>query len=134
MDNSNISYIFAQKYISVSFPTLKTKYKNEIDLIDKILRVYSISQDVPLRNFERLILVYYIRSGYSKETKEYIKEDTGKKEGDIRVADVHLREKGYLMPSEKNLRMSKLSPDMESIRTSFIKNKKQIYVLAFQKH
>jgi hypothetical protein len=117
----------------VSFPTLKTKYKNEIDLIDKILRVYSISQEVPLRNFERLILVYYIRSGYSKDTKEYIKEDTGKKDGDIRVADVHLREKGYLMSSEKNLRMSKLSPDMESIRDSFIKNKKQIYVLAFQK-
>jgi hypothetical protein len=117
----------------VSFPTLKTKYKNEIDLIDKILRVYSISQEVSLRNFERLILVYYIRSGYSKETKEFIKEDTGKKDGDIRVADVHLREKGYLMSSEKNLRMSKLSPDMESVRTSFIKNKKQIYVLAFQK-
>lgn len=117
----------------MSFPTLKTKYKNEIDLIDKILRVYSISQEVSLRNFERLILVYYIRSGYSKETKEFIKEDTGKKDGDIRVADVHLREKGYLMSSEKNLRMSKLSPDMESIRTSFIKNKKQIYVLAFQK-
>ena len=117
----------------MSFPTLNTKYKNEIDLIDKILRVYSISQEVSLRNFERLILVYYIRSGYSKETKEFIKEDTGKKDGDIRVADVHLREKGYLMSSEKNLRMSKLSPDMESIRTSFIKNKKQIYVLAFQK-
>ncbi len=117
----------------MSFPTLKTKYKNEIDLIDKILRVYSISQEVSLRNFERLILVYYIRSGYSKETKEFIKEDTGKKDGDIRVADVHLREKGYLMSSEKNLRMSKLSPDMESVRTSFIKNKKQIYVLAFQK-
>ncbi len=117
----------------MSFPTLKTKYKNEIDLIDKILCVYSISQKVSLRNFERLILVYYIRSGYSKETKEFIKEDTGKKDGDIRVADVHLREKGYLMSSEKNLRMSKLSPDMESIRTSFIKNKKQVYVLAFQK-
>lgn len=117
----------------MSFPTLKTKYRNEIDLIDKILRVYSISQEVSLRNFERLILVYYIRNGYSKETKEFIKEDTGKKDGDIRVADVHLREKGYLLSSEKNLRMSKLSPDMESIRSSFIANKKQIYVLAFQK-
>lgn len=117
----------------MSFPTLKTKYKNEIDLIDKILRVYSISQEVSLRNFERLILVYYIRSGYSKDTKEFIKEDTGKKDGDIRVADVHLREKGYLRSSEKNLRMSKLSPDMESVRESFIKNKKQIYVLAFKK-
>lgn len=117
----------------MSFPTLRSKYRNEIDLIDKILKVYSISQDNPLRNFERLILIYYIRSGYSKETKEFIKEDTGKKDGDIRVADVHLRDKGYIVTSDNNMRMSKLSKDMESVRDSFIKNKKEIYVLAFKK-
>jgi len=117
----------------VNFPTLKNRYKNEIDLIDKILRVYSISQEKPLRNFERLILIYYIRNGYSKETKEFIKEDTGKKDGDIRVADVHLREKGYLLTSDKNMRMSKLSADMNSIRDSFIVNKKELYVLIFKK-
>jgi hypothetical protein len=117
----------------VSFPTLRNRYKNEIDLIDKILKVYSITQDRPLRNFERLILIYYIRSGYNKETKEFIKEDTGKKDGDIRVADVHLREKGYLSKHPKNLRLSNLSPDMNSIRESFIINKKEMYVLLFQK-
>ena len=117
----------------MNFPTLKNRYKNEIDLIDKILRVYSISQDKPLRNFERLILIYYIRNGYNKETKEFIQEDTGKKDGDIRVADVHLREKGYLMNHPNNLRMSILSPDMESIRKSFVLNKKEVYVLVFQK-
>ena len=118
----------------MNFPTLKNNYKNEIDLIDKILRVYSISQDKPLRNFERLMLIYYIRNGYRKETKEFIKEDTGKKDGDIRVADVHLRDKGYLMNHPKNLRMSILSPDMESIRSSFVLNKKEVYVLLFQKY
>ena len=117
----------------MNFPTLRNSYKNEIDLIDKILRVYSISQDKPLRNFERLILIYYIRSGYNKETKEFIKEDTGKKDGDIRVADVHLRDKGYLNSHPNNLRMSILSPDMNSVRESFIKNKKEVYVLLFQK-
>lgn len=117
----------------MNFPTLKSKYKNEIDIIDKILRVYSISQDKPLRNFERLILIYYIRNGYSKDTKEFIKEDTDKKDGDIRVADVHLREKGYLITHPNNQRMSKLSQDMNSIRESFITNKKEIYVLLFQK-
>ena len=117
----------------MNFPSLKNTYRNEIDLIDKILRVYSITQEVPLRNFERLILIYYIRNGYSKETKEFIKEDTGKKDGDIRVADVHLREKGYLMNHPNNLRMSVLSPDMESIRKSFITDKKELYVLLFKK-
>lgn len=115
------------------YPALRNKYKNEIDLIDKILRIYSISQEKPLRNFERLVLTYYIRRGYSKETKEFIKEDTEKKDGDIRVADMHLRDKGYLDVSKNNLRMSQLSFDMNNISKSFIKNKKRIYVLVFKK-
>lgn len=117
----------------MNFPTLKNTYKNDIEKIDKILKVYSITQDKPLRNFERLILIYYIKHGYSKQTKKHIQEDTGKKEGDIRVADVHLREKGYLHHTENNMRMSKLSADMESIRQSFVVSKKEIYVLVFSK-
>lgn len=118
----------------MNFPTLKNKYKNEIDLIDKILKIYSISQEVNLRNFERTILIYYIRNGYSKETKEFIRQDTSKKEGDIRVADTNLRRKGFLKTSMGNMRMSELSSDMESIRQSFVKNKKNIYVLVFNKN
>jgi hypothetical protein len=117
----------------MKFPTLKSTYKNEIDKVDKILQIYSLTQNRPLRNFERIILIYYIRNGYSKETKEFIKEDTGKKDGDIRVADLHLRNKGFLDASLTNLRMSKLSSDMESIRSSFILNKKDVYVLLLQK-
>ncbi len=117
----------------MKFPTLKSTYKNEIDKVDKILQIYSLTQNKPLRNFERVILIYYIRNGYSKETKEFIKEDTGKKDGDIRVADLHLRNKGFLNASLTNLRMSNLSPDMESIRQSFIVGKKDVYVLLLQK-
>jgi hypothetical protein len=117
----------------VNFPTLKNSYKNKIDLIDKILQIYSIAQDKPLRNFERAVMRYYILHDYCQEAKEAIKEDEKKKEGDIRVADRYLRQKGYLITSKNNMRMSDLSSDMNSIRESFIKNKKNIYVLLFAK-
>lgn len=41
------------------FPTLKTSYKNDLDLIEKILMCYSIMQDKPLRKFEMTVLKYY---------------------------------------------------------------------------
>ena len=43
------------------FPTLKTSYKNDLDLIEKILMCYSIMQDKPLRKFEMTVLKYYIK-------------------------------------------------------------------------
>ena len=118
----------------MQFPTLKNSYKNKIDLIDKILKIYSIAQDKPLRNFERVVMIYYIIHGYGQEAKENVKDDEKKNNGDIRVADHQLRQKGYLLTSKNNMRMSDLSPDMASIRDSFIKNKKQIYVLVFGKN
>lgn len=117
----------------MNFPTLKNSYKNKIDLIDKILKIYSIAQDKPLRNFERIVMIYYIIHNYCDKAKDSIREDENKKDGDIRVADHALRQKGYLLQSQNNLRMSELSADMLSIRESFITNKKNIYVLLFSK-
>lgn len=112
---------------------LRPKYSNDLDLIEKLLKCYSIMQEAPLRGFELTVLKYYIKYGYGKEAKSYIMEDEKKKSGDIRTADVHLRRNGYVLHGEINMRKSSLSDDMEGIRKNFIIQKKNIYVLNFIK-
>ena len=112
---------------------LNTGYKNDLDLIEKLLQCYSIMQEAPLRKFELTVLKYYIKYGYGDEAKSYIREDENKTRQDIRTADTHLRKNGYLLHGDVNLRKSSLSNDMEGLRKSFIIDKKNLYVLNFKK-
>lgn len=119
-------------------PYLQITFKNEVDLIDKLLRIYDLSRkdDInkphkQLRNFERQILNYYIRYGYSKETKTLIQEDTNKKLNAIIQTDFLLKEAGYLEDLENNYRMKKLNPYLEKIRQDFIQRKNRVYGIHF---
>lgn len=116
-----------------TIPTIKNiPYKSDLDKIEKVLNVYSIIKGIQFREFEKVILKYYLVYGYSKETKRIIQEDLGKKEGNIRVVDTSLREKGFLNKGTSNLRKSRLSDDMEQIREEFIIKKKDVYLLMFK--
>ena len=94
----------------ITFPTLKVKFKNDFDKIEYILKVYSLAIGQPIRPFEMVILKYYMYYGYTTEAKNYIKEGEKKSDGQIRVAETHLRDKGYLRLGVNNLRKSSLSP------------------------
>jgi hypothetical protein len=119
-------------------PYLKIKYKNQVDLVDKLLKIYDLSKEYSLddnkrnlRNFERQVLNYYIRHGYSKETKNLIEKDTGKKLNAIVQIDFLLKESGYLEDMENNYRMKKLNPYLEKIRQDFILKRNIVYGLHF---
>lgn len=114
-------------------PSLIIDYKNDLDLIEIILSIYAIGNRQPIRGFEMTVLKYYIKYGFNEEAVSYIIEDEGKKEGDIRVANTHLRNKGYLLLGVDNLRKSRLSKDMENLRQSFITDKKNLYALVFKR-
>jgi len=120
-------------------PFLQISFKNEVDLIDKLLRIYDLSKKEDpnkptkqLRNFERQILNYYIRYGYSKETKNLIQEDTNKKLNALVQTDFLLKEAGYLEDLENNFRMKKLNPFLEKIREDFIQRKNRVYGIHFK--
>ena len=122
-------------------PYLEITFQNEFELIEKLLRIYDISKpivkdsngkELRLRNFERDILKYYIRYGYSKETKNLIVEDTGKKLNAIVQTDFLLKESGYLEDLEHNYRMKKLNSHLEKIREDFINKKNRVYGIYFK--
>ena len=116
----------------MKFPTLIINYDNDLELIDKLLSIYSIGTNTPLQGFARKVLKYYIKYGYGDEAKKYIKEDEQKKDGDVRSADVFLRKNGYLKHGILNQRKSSLSDEMEELRQSFILKGNKIYQLGFK--
>jgi len=116
-----------------TLPALKIHYANDLDLIEIILSIYAIGNRAAIRPFEMTVLKYYIKYGFTEEAVEWIKDDEGKTNGDIRVANHWLRDKGYLNLGVTNLRKSTLSKDMEYIRKSFVEDKKNLYALIFER-
>jgi hypothetical protein len=118
----------------MDFPAIKNiGYKTDMEKVEMILQVYSTLKGISLREFEKAVLKYYLVYGYEKETKQMITEYLNKKDGNIRVVDTWLREKGFLEHGRNNKRKSKLSPDMEAIREAFIVNNQDVYVLTFKR-
>lgn len=111
-------------------------YKNEIDFVDKILSIYSIvkmDNNNQLRKFEKDVLSYYIRFGYSTETKKRIKRELSKSKETITQATFYLSKKGYLIPSKTNMSQKKLNADLDRLRKGFMDGQKKILALGFKR-
>lgn len=115
------------------FYTNFCSYKNEVDYINKLLSIYSIvKKNGDLRDFERKVLNYYIRKGYSAETKEQIRKELGIKPKNLNQTNYHLTKKGYLKNSTRNQKQKSLHKELQEIRDLFIKGKTKIYVVGFR--
>ena len=111
-----------------------SKVKNEIEFIDKILSVYSIVKfeaEDRLRDYEKNILIYYVRKGITEETLETVCEDRGIKKNYLHKINKDLRDKGYLLTSETNYRKFHLNKELEDIRENFINKKFKNYLISF---
>lgn len=113
-------------------PIVVENISSDLEIIDKVLTIYSVVKDRKLRPFERLVLKYYIKYGYTDEAKEYLKEDANRKSTDIKTTDFLLREKGFLIKSSTNEHLSKLSDDMEVIRKHFVLGTSSVYLVSFK--
>lgn len=113
-------------------PMVVENIDSDLEVVDRVLTIYSTMKDKKLRPFERLVMKYYIKYGYTEEAKEYLREDVGRKQSDIKTTDSLLREKGFLIQSETNKRMSELSEDMEVIRKHFVLGTSSVYLVSFK--
>lgn len=111
-----------------------SKFKNEIELIDKILSIYTIAKfesDLRLRDYEKNVLIYYIRKGITDETLANVCEDRKIKKNYLHKINKDLRDKGYLVTAENNYRKFHLNTELEQIRENFITNKFKDYWIKF---
>lgn len=115
------------------FYTNYCSYKNEVDLVNKLLSIYSIvKKNGDLRDFERKVLNYYIRKGYSTETKDQIRKELGLKQRNLNQTNYHLTNKGYLKQSTKNQKNKSLNKELQEIRDLFVAGKTRAYVVGFK--
>lgn len=117
----------------ISFYTNYCHYKNEVDLVNKLLSIYSIvKKDGDLRDFEKKVLNYYIRKGYSSETKKQISKELNLKDRNLNQTNYHLTKKGYLKQSSRNQKHKKLNKELQEIRDLFIEGKIKVYTIGFK--
>lgn len=114
------------------------KYKNDIDLVDKIISIYSINKTLkgkPVRilPYEKSILIYYLIYGFNKEAKETIMKDLGKTENQINTTNTNLRNKGYLFKDRNNRTKGYVSKDLKEMVDIFLNNKNKVLVTQFKK-
>ena len=108
-------------------------YKNEIDLVDKVLSIFSIiKKSNDLRKFERDVLNFYIRKGISDDTKKMVRDELEMTANNLTQANYYLRKKGYIVKDSKNFNKDKLCKELQSIRNSIILNKKRVFAVGFQ--
>lgn len=113
-------------------PMVVKNTQSDLEIIDKVLTIYSVVKEIPLRPFERLVLKYYIKYGYTQDAKKYLMEDAKRKPSDIKTADFHLRSKGFLHQLANNEKDSRLSDDMEVVRKHFVlTNESKLYLISF---
>ena len=110
-------------------------YKNQIAYVDKLITIYSIikmDKDSQLRNFEKDVLNYYLRFGYSTDTKKKIREIEKKSLDTITQATFYLKKKGYLIQSKTNFSQKTLNKDLERIRRDFVVGNKKVWAIGFK--
>lgn len=112
------------------------RYKNEIDFVDKLISIYSITSkksDEQIRKFEKDVLIYYMRFGYSSDTKKKISIALKKSLETITQATFFLKEKGYLVDSKSNFSRKELCKDLQEMKDNFLDGDKKILAIGFKR-
>lgn len=105
-----------------NIPFISGRISTDLDKLDKIVTIYCLMNNIKIRGFEKDVLVYYLKYGYSDETREIISEDTGKELKYINTTNTFLRDKGFIEKGVNNQRKSSLSAEMEKLRDQFVLN------------
>ena len=109
-------------------------YKNDIDFVDKLISIYSIvhlKKADKLRKFEKDILNYYMRFGYSTQTKKRIAKELRKSAESVTQTTFHLKNKGLLINSKTNFSTKKLNEELQEIKDFFIDGDKKVLAIGF---
>ena len=101
------------------------KYKDKMDLLQKVLSVHAVVTNIEKgKNYMRPMLVkviaFYILMGYSKETRDIIKESLNIKGSNLNQINSELTRKGYLVKDYMNFRVKYLSKELHQLKSYFL--------------
>lgn len=110
------------------------KIKNKIELLDKVLSIYSLlnfEKKDRLVEHEKKVLVYYIKNGLTEETLDKVHIDLTYNKTYIYKINKQLRDKGYLIKNKYNMKKFDLSEELKQLQDRFINQKSQGYIIQF---
>lgn len=116
-----------------TIPFLQGEVKSDLDLIDKMIQIHAVVKGIHLRPFERSVLKYYLKYGYSRETIEKIKEWENKTHGNMKTTNSYLISSGFLEKGVNNEKKGNLSPEMEDLRKKINGRSTYTFVCNFSK-
>jgi hypothetical protein len=100
---------------------LPVKSKNEFEVLQNIVKLYACYKTITgwkrkmLRNKLILLLSIYIKYGYSRASKDKACEILGLEKTNLNCLNSELREGGFLIKGEMNIRDSYLNPELKEI-------------------
>lgn len=113
------------------------KFKNQIDFVDKLISIYSVmflNEKTKLRKFEKDVLNFYMRFGYSTATKKKIQTELGKSAETITQATFFLKQKKCLIDSKTNFSNKRLCKELQDFKDNFIDGDKKILAIGFKRN
>lgn len=106
------------------------KYSNNIELLDTMLSVYSITYlKTPLSYREKEVLREYILNGFSSKTKKAIKASLKIKDSNLNTLNYKLKQKGFLLNHTTNQKQKELNADLTRIRDVFMNDEEGLQKL-----
>lgn len=96
------------------------EYTTDIDLLDKIITIYSLVQKQVLTEQEKNVLRYYLNFGYSKQVKDSILLGLDINDKHLTQINHHLQRKNYLLRHPTNFKEKVVSDVLLNMKNMFI--------------
>jgi len=93
------------------------KYKNDVQLVDTIMYLFSKTVlNKELSNKEVIVLREYVLNGYSKQTKNSLLLELNIQPQTLNTMNYHLKNKGFLRPHPQNQRLKLLNEKLLELK------------------
>lgn len=123
--------------MSVNVYGIPIKYKDKLDLLKKVLRIYaSVININAKKNYLRPrlvdVLAFYILFGYNKKTKELILQSLKMDIKNLNQINSELTKKKFLIRDSNNYTKKHISKELEELNNYFIlEDTKKIFLIKF---
>jgi len=110
------------------------KYKNDLDLLNTVINVYSLTAlKSSLTPKQQDTLRFYLQFGFTAKTKETIMKDLKITDKHLNQINCQLQKCGYLTRHPTNYRMKYINENLLKLKESFLSKKVDSLVIMFRK-
>lgn len=110
-------------------------FSDSLDLLDTVIDIYAlIVLKGTLTPKEKTVLRCYLKSGYTDEIKRAVRLDMKMSAEHLNQINFQLKQKGFLEQHTNNIRLKKVSKELNDLKNKFLKSGgAEYYTIRFMK-